>query len=285
MSPTNFPGLIQANDDRWSKMIIDFDAIASMNRVAAALIASKARYQALAAQANVPWPVIALIHERECSCDFDLSIAQGDPWNAASVHVPAGRGPFDSWEDAALDALTVCEHMDQWSHWDTVGGALTRLEMYNGLGYANRQQPLPSPYIWSRTDQYVSGKYVADHVFDSNFVDVQEGCAPLLAAMMLQDASIQADHAWAAAPAQPSLTGDDGVLHDTRWLQTVLNQLGATPQLSVDGGWGQHTMAALKVYQAGAGLAANGRYNLPTLDSLQTKIAGLPPLTSTQSQG
>jgi lysozyme family protein len=277
MSPTNFPGLIQANNDRWSKMVIDFDAIAAMNLVAAQLIASKARYQALFAQTDVPWPVIAVIHERECSRNFNLSIAQGDPWNAVSVHVPAGRGPFASWDDAAVDALTVCEHMNQWGHWDTMGGVLTRLEMYNGLGYANRQVPLTSPYIWSRTDQYVSGKYVADHVFDPNFVDVQEGCAPLLGCMMLQDQSIQSDFGWDAAPAKPSLTADDGVLHDTRWLQTALNQLGAAPQLHVDGGWGQHTITALKAYQAGAGLAANGRYNVPTLDSLETAVAGIVP--------
>jgi hypothetical protein len=35
------------------------------------------------------------------------------------------------------------------------GGALTLLEQYNGLGYANRG--LPSPYIWSGTDRYLKG--------------------------------------------------------------------------------------------------------------------------------
>jgi len=284
MSPTNFPALIQANNDRFSKMVIDFDAVSSMNAVAARLISQKARYKALFTKTSVPWPVIAVIHERECSQSFNLSIAQGDPWNAVSTHVPAGRGPFSSWEEAAVDALTVCEHMDQWGRWDTFGGALTRLEMYNGLGYANQLPSLPSPYVWSRTDQYVSGKFVADHVFDPNFIDVQEGCAPLLAAMMLQDASIQTDFGWAAAPVQPSLTGADGVLHDTRWLQTVLNQLGANPQLSVDGGWGKNTITALKVYQSGAGLAANGRFNVPTRDSLENALSiASPPAPPTST--
>lgn len=272
MSPVNLDSVIEANAARWPSMVIDFDAIASMNQAAGRLIAAKDRYKGLFAETSVPWPVIAMIHERECSQNWDLSIAQGDPWNAASVHVPAGRGPFGSWEEAAVDALVAFEHMDQWAHWDTVAGALTRMEMYNGLGYAGMNQA--SPYVWSRTDQYVSGKYVADHDFDPNVIDSQEGCAALLTAMMLQDPTIAEDFpSWGAAPAQPSLTGDDGVLHDTRWLQGTLNQLGANPQLTVDGGWGLHTMAALKTYQAGAGLAASGRYNVPTLNSLLAAVA------------
>ncbi len=62
------------------------------------------------------------------------------------------------------------------------------LEEYNGLGYASRGRP--SPYIWSGTDQYVSGKYVRDGVYDPNAVDVQLGCAGLLMAMMALDPTI-----------------------------------------------------------------------------------------------
>src|SRR5579871_1337266 len=78
--------------------------------VAARLVApdAKARYQAVSARTGVPWFVIAVIHERECSQDWHGSLAQGDPWNARSVHVPSGRGPFASWEDAAVDALVNC---------------------------------------------------------------------------------------------------------------------------------------------------------------------------------
>ncbi len=275
MSPSDIGGLIQANATRWPNMVIDFDAVPLMNQVAARLIAAKARYQSLFAHTSVPWPVIAVIHERECSQNWNLSIAQGDPWNAVSVHSPAGRGPFASWEDAAIDALNNYEKMNQWTQWGVVGGALTRLEMYNGLGYANMSPANPSPYVWSRTDRYISGKYVADGVFNPSVIDSQEGCAPLLAAMMIQDPTIASDFGWDAAPSQPSLTGPDGVVHDTSWLQSSLNQLGATPQLSVDGGWGPHTQAALMTYQAGAGLAASGRYNVPTLNALQNSLASV----------
>ena len=80
------------------------------------------------------------------------------------------------------------------------------LEEYNGLGQASgpsgwvgkpytpeRKQkfaPQPSAYIWAGTDQYETGKYVADHIYDSTVVDQQLGCAGLLVAMAVLDQSI-----------------------------------------------------------------------------------------------
>ena len=90
------------------------------------------------------------------------SIAQGDAWDRKSTHVPAGRGPFKSWEDAAVDALVNCGpyavRNQDWS----IGGILTLLEQYNGLGYASRG--LPSPYIWSGTDVYLAGKPITSSI-------------------------------------------------------------------------------------------------------------------------
>jgi lysozyme family protein len=70
--------------------------------------AAKARYQGVSAKTGVPWAFVAVAHERECWQDWTGSLAQGDPWNRVSVHVPAGRGPFASWEQAAIDALVSC---------------------------------------------------------------------------------------------------------------------------------------------------------------------------------
>jgi lysozyme family protein len=78
-------------------------------------------------------------------------------------------------------------HAAKWTDW-TAGGVLTLFEEYNGLGYA--AMGVPSAYVWSGTDQYVSGKYIADHVYRASAVDVQEGVAPILAMMMALDPSI-----------------------------------------------------------------------------------------------
>src|SRR5450631_3672478 len=100
----DIPNLIAANATRWAAASSTHDA----STVARRLLAAKARYQTVAARTGVPWFVIAVIHEREASQDWAGSLAQGDPWNRVSVHVPAGRGPFRSWEEAAVDALVNC---------------------------------------------------------------------------------------------------------------------------------------------------------------------------------
>lgn len=183
---TDLATLKSANARRWAnaKLLRDFSAIARH------LVAphAKERYQAVSAKTGVPWAAIALIHERESSQDWTGSLAQGDPWNRVSVHVPAGRGPFSSWEEAAIDALVNCApYAARNTDW-SIGGTLTKLEQYNGLGYAARG--VSSPYVWSGTDQYRSGKYVRDGVYDPNAVDRQPGCAGLLLAMMALDPTI-----------------------------------------------------------------------------------------------
>jgi lysozyme family protein len=195
------------NAARWqnAKLIrgSEFGSVAA--RLAAPV--AKARYQAIEAKTGVPWFVIAVTHERESSQDWSRSLAQGDPWNRTSTHVPKGRGPFASFEDAAVDALKNCApYAARNTDW-SVGGLLTMLEQYNGLGYFNRGTP--SPYIWSGTDQYVKGKYVADGKFDPNVVDRQLGCAGLILAMMQIDSRISfGGNPAALAPVKPSAPTD-----------------------------------------------------------------------------
>jgi len=173
-----------ANAQRWAKARTTRDFTLTAKR----LVSAKARYQTVASKTGVPWFIVAVIHEREASQSWSANIAQGDPWTEVSVHVPAGRGPFLSWEGAAVDALSNCApYAARWTDW-SAGGALTLLETYNGTGYANKG--LPSPYIWSGTDQYEKGKYVSDGKFDPEAIDKQLGCAGLIRTMMVLDPTI-----------------------------------------------------------------------------------------------
>ncbi|KRR23718.1 hypothetical protein [Bradyrhizobium retamae] len=183
---TNLIALTESNAKRWAAARLT----RNFTTVARRLVApgAKARYQTVSARTGVPWPAIAVIHERECSQDWTGSLAQGDPWNRVSVHVPAGRGPFRSWEEAAIDALVNCAPYAARNKDWSIGRTLAKLEQYNGLGYAARGRP--SPYIWAGTDQYRSGKYVRDGVYDPNVVDSQPGCAGLLKTMMALDPTI-----------------------------------------------------------------------------------------------
>lgn len=184
----NLVFLTKQNAARWERARItrseDFGPVAKR------LVSQKARLQTMQARTKVPWFVIAVIKQRECGNDpgWNCNIANGQRWNQKTSIVPIGRGPFGSWEEAAFDALTRCApYASRWGDW-SAGGTLTLLEQYNGLGYANKG--VPSPYIWSGTDQYKSGKYVRDHVYDPKAVDQQLGCAGLLKAMMALDSSI-----------------------------------------------------------------------------------------------
>lgn len=172
--------------------------------VAKRLVAAKARYRAVEALTLVPWVFIAVTHEREASQSWSKSLAQGDPWNKVSTHVPVNRGPFVSWEAAAIDALTNCSPYTARNKDWSIGGLLTLLEEYNGLAYAFAGRP--SPYIWSGTDQYKIGKVTHDHGPIEPVVDAQLGCAGLILAMRALDPSIVFSD---DAPEFPNPTIDD----------------------------------------------------------------------------
>jgi lysozyme family protein len=202
--------LTAANARRWQNAKLTRKT--QSDNIAAQLFRTKKRYQDVADETGVPWPIVAVIHERESSQNFTTQLGQGDPLNRVSVHVPAGRGPFDTWEEGAHDALVNCPpYLARRKDW-SLSAALTALELYNGIGYAAKG--VPSPYLWSGTDQYRAGKYVADGVYDPNKVDAQLGCAALLMSLMALDPSITFTGAKIipaapvppARPSQPSIT-------------------------------------------------------------------------------
>lgn len=185
---TDIARLHATNQARWNVAKVWPVLIPGIDHVAAHLIADKARFKGIENQTGVPWYFIAVVAMRESSDNWDCSIAQGDPWRFRSVHGPAGRGPFHSWEEAALDALRNCAPYAARNKDWSIGTLLTMLEMYNGLGYAS--MGIPSPYVWCSTDQYLHGKYVRDGVFSASAVDAQMGCAAMLLRMSVLDPSI-----------------------------------------------------------------------------------------------
>jgi lysozyme family protein len=195
---TDLAKLRADNERRWSvvRLTRPFSAISDQ------LIAAKSRYLAVEAKTGVPWFVIAVIHMRESSRSFLGVLHNGERiigTNRQTRLVPKGRGPFATWEEAAVDALVNCAPYAARNKDWSIGGTLTMLEQYNGLGYAAKG--LPSPYVWAGTDQYVKGKYVADGKFDPNAVDAQPGCAGMILAIMAADASVKFGEV--AAPTRP----------------------------------------------------------------------------------
>jgi len=160
----------------WAKAHVLPQHEATLKAICEKFIAHRARYEAVEHLTGVPWWWIACVHMRESSCNFYTHLANGDPLDHKTVHVPAGRGPFATWEDGAVDALRYMglHLVTDWS----LPAALFQFERYNGWGYVSKG--VNSPYVWSWTDLYSRGKYVADGAFSPSTIDPQPGCAAML---------------------------------------------------------------------------------------------------------
>lgn len=135
----------------------------------------RARYQKVEAETGVPWRFIAITHNRESGGNFAGVLHNGEHIIGTGKKtrlVPAGRGPFKTWEEAAIDALRLkgLHLIDEWPR----ERICYESERFNGFGYRNKS--LPSPYLWAGSSNYKAGKYVKDGVFDPSAIDKQLGC-------------------------------------------------------------------------------------------------------------
>lgn len=152
-----------------------------LSAAVAVIVKNRARYEAIEKEVGVPWWMVGVIHMRESSCDFKTYLGNGEPLSRVTRLVPAGRGPFASWEAGAVDALEL-QGFHNVKRWD-LATCLFQLEAYNGWGYHNKGAP--SPYLWSFSNQYAAGKYVADGKYSPSTVDPQPGAASMLWQMIL----------------------------------------------------------------------------------------------------
>lgn len=158
------------------------------------VIANWPRYQVVSAQFGgmPPW-FVGIIHGLEASFNFNTHLANGDPlFNSdgkaiPTTHVPAGLGPFATWEAGAIAAF----HHEGWTasmEWD-LGTILMRLRAYNGTGY-EQFHGINTPYIWSMTNHYTAGRYVADGDWSSTSVSQEAGAAATMLGLKIHGVAI-----------------------------------------------------------------------------------------------
>lgn len=152
------------------------------------LLQYRPRYEGVSTRTAVPWWFIAIVHALEASFNFNSHLHNGDPLAARTVHVPKGRPPVwsppNDWESSATDALEY-EKLVGLADW-SLAAALYRWESFNGFGYY--AYDIHSPYLWSFSEHYSKGKFVADGKFDPEAVSKQCGAAVMLRA--LQEAGV-----------------------------------------------------------------------------------------------
>ena len=256
---------------------------ALINAVAGKLVAlaGAGHYEQVSHQDEIPQAFIATSFEREASSNFHLSPAQGDPWDRPSIHVPAHRGPFASWTQAALDAY----HLDGL---DAIGAAnwseerfCFEGELFNGFGY--RAHGVHSPYLWAGTNNYEAGKFTSDGVFSRVTVDQQLGIVPVMRRMIelapelafapkVASVAVPIQAPPDPAPLPDGLASHGG--HGTRWLQHALNGLkGDGTPLAEDGSYGRRTRAAVLAFQRTRHLQPDGIAGPATAAALEQALA------------
>lgn len=160
---------------------------AKVTQVVGKVLANKARYESVAAAINpaMDWRFVGILHFMESSCNFKRHLHNGDPLTGRTYRVPKNRpeappanGHTYTWEESAIDALTVGSHdmrgVTDWS----VENMLFMMERYNGFGY--RYKAILSAYLWSLSTVAMRGRYVADHKFDPNAVQTRCGCVVIM---------------------------------------------------------------------------------------------------------
>lgn len=132
--------------------------------------------------------ILGCLHYKEASCSFAGVLHNGEHiigTGKKTTLVPAGRGPFSTWEDAAVDAINL--NGARWSKLRAgstdIGDILYAIERYNGTGYISGAGKLDvSPYLWENSnisDGY--GKYVSDGKYsDSAKLGSSSGIAVFL---------------------------------------------------------------------------------------------------------
>lgn len=259
--------------------------VAEIDAVAKRLInpASLANYQQVQDAIGVPIVVDACICEREDGNDFTKNPSQGDAWNRASIHVPKNRGPFSSWVAAAIDAFSVCDHLNDNSAPWSLPYACWKFESYNGFGY--RAHGIHSPYVVGGTNLQQPGKYIGDGDFDPSVMDTQLGCLPIAMRMIELSPDLAFGLAIAAMPAPtvmqnplPTPASAGAGLVGTKWLQSAINLImQPATLLEIDGSFGRATRAAIRDYQAARNMVQNGLIDTPLCDALSADLNKMRP--------
>lgn len=172
----------------WDGMAITDKRKKDAYKFAKLILVNKVRYQRIEKRTGVPWHFVALIHYRESTLNFSKNLCNGQSLDQITTIVPKGRGPYETFEDSAYDALVTIKRYSAKLDW-SFGPYVFRIEGYNGYGYHGKG--IPSPYLWGGSNKQKRGKYIADHVYDPTHWDEQLGVLTILRALADLDPSIK----------------------------------------------------------------------------------------------
>jgi lysozyme family protein len=178
---------------KFAIMTYDPGTEARIRAAAQRVRSGRARYEVVEKRTDVPWFVLGALHNMEASCSFAGVLHNGERiigTGRKTTLVPKGRGPFSTWEEAAIDAISL--NGSRWARLRSgsrdIGDILYACERFNGAGYlTGAGKAETSPYLWACTSiNDGRGKYVADGKFDPNAdSNGQVGVAAILKELLL----------------------------------------------------------------------------------------------------
>lgn len=173
---------------RWEEASIRPEHRLKLDKLVDRYIRTQKRYEIVQKMRKngVPSYIIFGLHYRESDNSFSDHLHEGSPLTHRTRYVPKGRLPAPNdppytWEESAEDAIYVVDKLQ--GQFNTLDSALNAIEGYNGWGYKKNHPNVPSPYLFSYTEIYQRGKYVADGRFDPLAVDKQAGIIAILKRM------------------------------------------------------------------------------------------------------
>jgi lysozyme family protein len=130
---------------------------------------------------GVPALFTALLHCMEGNADYYRQILNGQPFTKKTTIHPKGKGPWETWNDSAIEAFKIHGLKKVVN---TPYHILQALERWNGLGY--EKHGIHSPYLWAGTNHYSSGKFIKDGIFSPDAKSKQIGAAIILRHLILK---------------------------------------------------------------------------------------------------
>jgi lysozyme family protein len=151
------------------------------------VLKNKPRYDIVEGKTKVRWYVIGVIHNLEASFNFSGHLHNGDDISRRTHTEPKGLPKnweppksASDWEESAVDALTHDRFTGN-TDW-SLERTLYLLEGYNGWG-PRQAHRMHTPYLWSYSESYTSGKYDYDGHWNATLTSDQCGAAVLMKAL------------------------------------------------------------------------------------------------------
>ena len=172
---------IQALIDQWNLDVVPEKRWILAQAVSTAL-RHRSRYEAIAQRTWIPWELIAWIHYRESSFNFNTYLHNWQRLWTRTTIVPRWI-LFHSWDEAAIDALRWPRASYGNPTGDNLASQADFAERFNGLWYRNRG--LLSPYVMAGSQAYERqwGMFVRDGVFSRWTRDPRVWVMPIVMAL------------------------------------------------------------------------------------------------------